>query len=77
MVYYCMTVRTHRPEVSDGVHFVIFADFRKLEYVVNMDKSFQGLSVGHAERETTDVAIGPIFLDAHLTSQGVALIAVN
>jgi len=68
MVYHCMTVRTHRAKVSDSVNFVLFANFRELEQVVDVDKSIHDLSVGDAERETTYIAVGSIFLDASLAS---------
>jgi len=67
-MYHCVTIRAHRTKVGDRVNFVIFSDCGKLAQMMDMNKSIHSLSVDSTERESTDITVGPIFLDALLPS---------
>ncbi len=76
-MYHCVTIRAYRTKVGDRINFVMLSDFGKLAQVVNVDKSIHSRSVDSTERESTDVAVGSIFLDAFLPRKRIPLIGID
>ena len=49
MVYYRMTIRTDGAKVSDGINFVVLANFGKLKQMMDVYKSLSDLTIAGTE----------------------------